>query len=152
MYAFNLWLVSVMKVLMQQKKKFKRALFSAINPNCSSHKDKTNSHFLPNIKLTIPGNLTSAFYTLNILQTIHYTLLRRGFIFVTVIVLVYSLQFFYICIRVIFMKNKILSIGGPIFIAYTLFDFIVIMCIFFNILKNGADANECDIEFKEHLV
>ena len=50
------------------------------------------------------------------------------------------------------MKNPILSIGGPLFIAYTLYDFVVVMVIFLNILSQGARANECDFDFKEHLI
>ena len=68
MYGLNLWLVNVMKVLMYQKKQFKQAIFCAINKDArQDFEDETGSHFLPHIKLTIPGNLTMAFYCWDIL-------------------------------------------------------------------------------------
>ena len=70
----------------------------------------------------------------------------------TASILIYSLQFLYICLKIIVQKEFIDQIGGVLFISYAFFNFFVIVGYFVQFLIYGAEANQIDQKIKELMV
>ena len=56
--------------------------------------------------------------------------------------LIYSAQFLYICFHVIVMQEPILEIGGPVFVMYGIYNFVVVIFNFILCLLYAAEAND----------
>lgn len=78
--------------------------------------------------------------------------MSRGFTYVSAIVAINLAQFGYIWVMVFLMKQPLLAQGGPLFITYTFFDFIVFIGCYLLILSHGAIANEIDLNFKVVII
>ena len=86
---FNYILFNAMRSFMIQKKKFKMAVMTQIDNKFFKHYyDKECSHDLPEIDLHTHGNLTATFNLIALLQKIHSTHMNRGFMFVSVIIVI----------------------------------------------------------------
>jgi hypothetical protein len=106
---------------------------------------------LPKIPISNPQNLISIFVLLKVMQDMHSANMRRGTAFMQTTFLINSSQFAYICVQVIFLKQTLMDLGGPVFIAYTFLDFFVVFFTIIAILMQGSVANQTDHDFKDLL-
>lgn len=63
-----------------------------------------------------------------------------------------SIQYLWVLLQFVIIRNDISTLGGPIFITYTILDFGVICIILLLTLKDGASANAIDYDFKHWLI
>ena len=78
----------------------------------------------------------------------HY---NRALVFSGFSIVIYSLQFLYICFQIILLKkgfNREMSDG---FVAYAIFDFLVCVLYFQPVLINGAQTNKANLEIKQQI-
>ena len=69
---------------------------------------------------------------------------KKAIIFVSVITIVYSLNFLYIVFFVLFMGKDLFEAGSYYYLAHSFFDFAVILFYFIIILSYGSVANDID--------
>lgn len=67
---------------------------------------------------------------------------QRGLYFTSLIVIVYSVQFLYICFHVIIMQKPLLETGSPIFIAYSIYNFAMVVFSFLGAMVYAAQVND----------
>lgn len=84
---------------------------------------------------------------LRVLKGVDKKLRLRGNIYVTVMFVVNSLQFLYICFQVI-AKQEGLKDQGLIFCFYSFLNIIVIMTVLIQIIYYGYLSNQIDFEFQ----
>ena len=82
----------------------------------------------------------------------HSANIRRGSTFMQVTFALSLLQFGFICVQIIFLKQKVSNLGGPVFLAYSFINFFVIFAILQGSLYQGAIANKTDLYFKQLLM
>lgn len=71
----------------------------------------------------------------------HSANMKRGTGFLQAAFLVNSVQFAYVCARIIFLQDKIMNLGGAVFLAFTFIDFIIIFATIIGTLVQGSEAN-----------
>lgn len=84
-------------------------------------------------------------------QDLHSINIKRGTIFLATSFIVISIQFLYCFLAIVYLKIPFLEVGGPIFIAYTICDFVVVFITLVATLYQGAEANQIDSEFKNWI-
>lgn len=147
----NLILSILLRSFYIQKRRYKQAIMSCLDEQLKERYVEETYAELPSIPLNNPNNLVSAMTLTTLMMDLHSTNMRRGGIFIATTFIVTSIQFLYCCLEVVILKKPIETVGSPIYIAYTILDFLVICVILLTTLFEGAEANYVDHEFKQWI-
>ena len=108
-------------------------------------------HEMPQINIYNANNLNMILDVYALL--IHYNQepYNRAIIFVSITTIIYSVQFLFICAQILLFKNPLENIGSNVFIAYSIYNFIVTLIMVLIMIYYGAEANMIDYSLKEFL-
>jgi hypothetical protein len=81
---------------------------------------------------------------MKIIQSMNKVSLDRALIYCAATIIIYALQFFYLCLQVIIRQLKLADQGSPLFIVYAFSDFSVFVIFLCIVLRKGAEANLVD--------
>ena len=86
-----------------------------------------------------------------VLTKVNETAFDRGMIFVSVITVIYSANFIYLVVKVLFLNETIQSVGSPYFLVHSFYNFSILIGYLIIILIYGSEANAIDFELQNIL-
>lgn len=139
-YWINLSMFSFFKKMVFQKMMCTKQVLAMMDTRFNT---KENFYgCLPKVNINCTWNQQSMLNMLIFFKKHNQVHFTRGLLFTTLIVMTYSIQFLYISFHVIVMQMPILEIGGPVFVMYGIYNFVVVIFNFLSCLLYAAEVND----------